>query len=140
MNKEYLSCADTAKLVRKAWPGPLTLVYGLSSSDLDTQKQRLDDDAFETLYKNGSIGIRCPDHPAASLLLRMADCPVVAPSANMAGDPPATNADQAVTRIGDHVDLTVSATPVTLQHKHPQRAQMFNRQIFPQRADRRACP
>ena len=51
--------------------------------------KNLDTDAIDILYRSNSIGIRCPDHPVASLLLRSANCPVVAPSANLSGTEPA---------------------------------------------------
>ena len=101
----------TEKLIRKAWPGPLTLVFQLDPIDLSRQKSRLDAEVAETLYKNGSIGIRCPDHAAASMLLQLAQGPVVAPSANLAGQAPATDASQVVAALGDQIDLVLDAGP-----------------------------
>lgn len=94
----------TEKLIRRAWPGPLTLVFELAATHVAAQRDRLGGLA-DTLYKDGSIGIRCPDHPVASLLLRLADCPVIAPSANRAGREPATNVDAVVAQLGNDVDL-----------------------------------
>jgi L-threonylcarbamoyladenylate synthase len=93
------------KLIREAWPGPLTLVFELGAAEMEVQRRRLDGDALRTLYKDNSIGIRCPDHPVASLLLRLINHPVVAPSANYAGNPPATDADQVVAQLADEVDM-----------------------------------
>lgn len=101
----------TEKLIRQAWPGPLTLVFELDPIDLSRQKSRFEADVAETLYKNGSIGIRCPDHAVASMLLRLADGPVVAPSANLAGQAPATDADQVVAHLGDQIDLVLDGGP-----------------------------
>ncbi len=98
-------------LVRRAWPGPLTLVFSLHPVELSRQRSRIGDEAFETLYKNGSIGIRCPEHPAAAMLLQLASGPVVAPSANRAGGEPATEADQALAQLGDQVDLILDGGP-----------------------------
>jgi len=61
-----------AALARAFWPGPLTLVVG----DL----------------AGGEIGLRCPDCGAARAMLRAAHVPVVAPSANLSGEPPAISA------------------------------------------------
>jgi tRNA threonylcarbamoyl adenosine modification protein (Sua5/YciO/YrdC/YwlC family) len=99
------------KLIREAWPGPLTLVFELDAAALEVQKGRLDGDAIRTLYRDHSIGIRCPDHPVASLLLRLVDGPIVAPSANRAGQPPATDADQVLSLMGDEVDMILDGGP-----------------------------
>jgi protein arginine phosphatase len=101
----------TEKLIQRAWPGPLTLVFELDPIDLSKQKNRFDADVVETLYKNGSIGIRCPDHPVASKLLQLAQGPVVAPSANLAGQTPATDADQVLAYLGEKLDLVLDAGP-----------------------------
>ena len=99
------------KLIRKAWPGPLTLVFELDPIDLSKRKDRFDPEVVETLYKNSTIGIRCPDHPVASLLLRLADGPVVAPSANLAGQEPATDAGQVLAHVGESIDLVLDGGP-----------------------------
>ncbi|MBN2129977.1 MAG: threonylcarbamoyl-AMP synthase [Sedimentisphaerales bacterium] len=99
------------KLIRHAWPGPLTLVFELGAAALREKKQQLDKQTFEALYKDHTIGIRCPDHPAASLLLGSADGPVVAPSANLAGREPATDADQVLSQLSDSIDLVLDSGP-----------------------------
>jgi len=99
------------KLARQAWPGPLTLIFRLEPSPMAEQKKRIDSDALDVLYKNNSIGIRCPDHPVASLLLRSTKSPVVAPSANLSGRDPAVNADQALSQLGGCIDLVLDGGP-----------------------------
>ena len=99
------------KLIRQAWPGPLTLVFELAAGQIAEHKSRLGDDVAATLYKDGSIGIRCPDHPVASVLLRLVSYPVVAPSANRAGETPPRDADQVVARLGDDLDIVLDAGP-----------------------------
>lgn len=98
-------------LVRRAWPGPLTLVFELHPVELSRQKGRIGDDTFEILYKNGSIGIRCPDHPAAATLLQLVRGPVVAPSANPPGCDPATDADQVIAQLGERLDIILDGGP-----------------------------
>ncbi len=102
---------QTEKLIRQAWPGPLTLVFELGAADMEEQKSRVSRDVVDVLYKHNSIGIRCPDHPVASLLLRLVQDPVVAPSANRAGKPPATDADQVLSELADHVDMVLDGGP-----------------------------
>lgn len=99
------------KLARQAWPGPLTLVFKLEPSDMADRKSGLDTDAIEALYKNNSIGIRCPDHPLASLLLRSVSGPVVAPSANLSGKEPAVNAEQVLSQFSDRIDVILDGGP-----------------------------
>ena len=77
------------KLIDKAWPGPLTLVFELGFKDIDKQKRILEKEFFKNLYKNNSIGIRCPDNVIASMLLHETNNPVIAPSANLSGQKPA---------------------------------------------------
>lgn len=79
------------KLMSKVWPGPLTLVFQLDEESLKLQREKLGDDCFETLYRDGSIGVRCPDEPIARALLSAAKSAIVAPSANLAGEAPATS-------------------------------------------------
>jgi len=110
---DYVPRVDfrTRKLIERAWPGPLTLVFELDPIDLSKQKGHFEADVAETLYKNGSIGIRCPDHPVAAQLLQLAPGPVVAPSANLAGQTPATDAEQVVANLGDQLDLVLDGGP-----------------------------
>jgi protein-tyrosine-phosphatase len=83
------------------------LVFDLDPSDAEQQRSRFAPEMAETLYKNGSIGIRCPRHAVASALLRLAAGPVVAPSANLAGREPATDADEVIAQLGDKVDMVL---------------------------------
>jgi protein-tyrosine phosphatase len=103
------------KLIREAWPGPLTLVFELTPAQMETQQSRFDAEVVHTLYKNNSIGIRCPDHPVASLLLRLVPLPVVAPSANYASQPPATDAEQVAAQLADDVDVILDGGPCKYQ-------------------------
>lgn len=98
-------------LIGRAWPGPLTLVFGLHPVELSRQKGQVGADAFDILYKDGSIGIRCPQHPAAAMLLQLTRHPVVAPSANLGGHDPATEADEVLDQLGDQVDVILDGGP-----------------------------
>ncbi len=93
------------KLIDKAWPGPLTIVFELDRADIDKQRSSIEKGVFEKLYKDNSIGIRCPDNSIASELLRRTNAPVVAPSANVAGQPPATSAEEVLAQFSGQIDL-----------------------------------
>ena len=99
------------QLVKKGWPGPLTIVFELSETDLAEQSSILDSYTIDTLYKNNTIGIRCPDNTIASLLLSHTEYPVVAPSANLAGQPPATDGGGALAKLDGRIDLVLDGGP-----------------------------
>ncbi len=65
---------EARRLADAFWPGPLTLVLPDGCGDC--------------------TGLRCPDFAPALRLLEMAGVPVLAPSANMSGMPPALNAEE----------------------------------------------
>jgi protein-tyrosine phosphatase len=99
------------KLIRNAWPGPLTIVFELDHTDIDKQKKNLEREFFENLYRNNSIGIRCPDNPIATMLLQATNNPIVAPSANIAGQPPAVDANQVLDQLSGQIELLLDAGP-----------------------------
>lgn len=99
------------KLIQSAWPGPLTLVFDLHGQDLSRIKSRLGKEVFDLLYRDCSIGIRCPDHTVASALLARVDRPVVAPSANPVGMPPATDVHAVMGYLDGKVQMVLDAGP-----------------------------
>lgn len=62
-------------LMKKFWPGPLTLVLRAKEGGLDP------------LINGGqnTVALRCPAHPLTQKLLQALECPLVAPSANPFG-------------------------------------------------------
>lgn len=99
------------KLIQNAWPGPLTIVFELDKEDIDKQHKNLEGEVFESLYKDHSIGIRCPDNTIAAMLLQQTSTPVVAPSANITDSPPAVDAGQVLDQLSDRIDLLLDAGP-----------------------------
>lgn len=97
------------KLVQNAWPGPLTIVFQLDKADITHLEKRFGSETVKLLYKDNTIGIRCPDNPVASAFLSLCRFPVVAPSANIAGSEPAANAKQAVEQLDGLVDMVLDA-------------------------------
>jgi L-threonylcarbamoyladenylate synthase len=86
------------RLMAEFWPGPLTLVLPVAAGVLSP------------LVTAGlsTVGVRMPDHPIALQLLKAAECPVAAPSANSSGRPSPTLAshvhEDLDTRIGGLLD------------------------------------
>ena len=95
------------KLVENAWPGPVTIVFEIDPKDINPLKKKLGDEIIELLYKDNTIGIRCPDNDVARELLNLCKFPVVAPSANIAGKEPATDAVQAIEQLDGIVDMII---------------------------------
>ena len=96
------------KLVDKVWPGPLTIVFELDKKALEDLRKKFDAEVFEILYQDATIGIRCPDHRSASALLSAVSKPVVAPSANLAGDEPATTLEQVLANLDGRIDMVLT--------------------------------
>jgi protein-tyrosine phosphatase len=99
------------KLVKSAWPGPLTIVFELTERDIKKQRKSKKKEVFERLYKDKSIGIRCPDNAIAAMLLQETKEPIVAPSANKTGQQPATDAEQVLAQFSGQIDLLIDGGP-----------------------------
>ena len=99
------------KLIRDAWPGPVTLVFELNQADIEKQRKRFDKELFKNLYKDNTIGIRCPEDRIASKLLQLTENPVFAPSANITGQSPAVEAKQVLSQFAGRIELLLDAGP-----------------------------
>jgi tRNA threonylcarbamoyl adenosine modification protein (Sua5/YciO/YrdC/YwlC family) len=114
--KEYVPTIPLRlrKLIERAWPGPLTIVFELTKHDLDRQQETLEPEVFQNLYKGNSIGIRCPDNAIATALLRQTHAPVVAPSANLTDQPPSVEPEQVLAQFSGQIELLLDAGPCKL--------------------------
>jgi len=101
--QKFVRWNETAdRLAARFWPGPLTLVLPrgpgspislLATAGLDT------------------VAIRAPSHPVAQALIRAADRPIAAPSANRSGAISPTRAEHVVESLGDRVPLILDGGP-----------------------------
>jgi len=105
-----LDLRDRAFL-RKTWPGPLTVVFELTSEQLEIVRNKYPDDIREKIYHNNSIGVRLPDNDIALKLLSAVDGPVVASSANIAGAAPPTQADEIMTQLDGRIEMVLDDGP-----------------------------
>lgn len=96
------------RLIRKAWPGPLTVVAHTDPAKTEFAASRGSAPGKEVFFEN-TVGLRCPDHPVAAFLLSEAKVPVVASSANPAGRPPPRDAEDALRDFRDRVDVLVDS-------------------------------
>ena len=87
------------ELVKRLWPGPLTLVCRQQSS--------LQWDLGDT---RGTVAVRMPDHEAALELLARTG-PLAVSSANRSGMPAATDADAVEEMLGDRVEVLLDGGP-----------------------------
>ena len=121
--QKYVEWSDQAQQIADAfWPGALTLVMPLRA-----------DHGLSSLVTAGlsTLAIRVPNHPTAIALLRAADAPIAAPSANPSGQISPTTAahvmagldgkiaailDDGACRVGlESTILTLSPTPTLLR-------------------------
>ncbi|MFA5785032.1 MAG: L-threonylcarbamoyladenylate synthase, partial [Phycisphaerae bacterium] len=99
------------KLIAKAWPGPLTMIFDISDDDISRLRKKLDRQEFENLYVRNSIGVRCPDNAVAAALLNEVPYAVVAPSANYSGAEPAVTAEQVSAVFDGTIEIILDAGP-----------------------------
>jgi protein-tyrosine phosphatase len=95
------------RLARRIWPGPLTLVLEVPEPAAAPVAAECPPDQLREIYHDGTVGLRCPDHPAARQLLAEAGVPVVASSANAAGQPPPCDLDDALRGLPEGVDYAI---------------------------------
>ncbi len=84
---------EAEKLIQKFWPGPLTLVLRKKPGIPDLVVSGLD-----------TIAIRMPAHPVALDLIRAAQTPIAAPSANPFGYLSPTTAQHVQDQLGEAVE------------------------------------
>ncbi|MDX5319660.1 MAG: threonylcarbamoyl-AMP synthase [Bacteroidota bacterium] len=91
------------RLMKKVWPGPLTLLFKKSDkvSDLVTSG-------------NDTVAIRMPGHPLTLEMLRLLGLPVAAPSANPFGYVSPTTAAHVDKQLGEQVAYILDGGPSTV--------------------------
>ena len=89
-----------SRLAERFWPGPLTLVLSKRPvvPDIVTAGGR-------------TVGIRVPAHPVALALLRAAQIPIAAPSANRSAEVSPTTAEHVRQGLDGRMDLVLDAGP-----------------------------
>jgi L-threonylcarbamoyladenylate synthase len=94
---------NAEKLMEKFWPGPLTLIFKRSKTIPDITVAGLD-----------TVAIRMPNHPVALALIKQSNCPIAAPSANLAGKPSPTTAQHVLTDLNGKIDAILDAGPTRI--------------------------
>jgi L-threonylcarbamoyladenylate synthase len=109
------------RLVEKFWPGPLTLVLSnpraaaglLPIQAEQSSAMRSPGHAIPPIVTAGlaTVGLRMPAHRIALALIRAADVPLAAPSANRFTELSPTTADHVRQSLGSDVDLILDGGP-----------------------------
>jgi L-threonylcarbamoyladenylate synthase len=90
------------RLAERFWPGPLTLV--LPGAGV----------VAETVTAGGpTVAIRIPSHPVALALLREANFPLAAPSANRSSHVSPTTAEHVLRGLDGRIEMVLDAGPTT---------------------------
>ena len=84
------------KLMNAFWPGPFTIILNKT-------------DAVPSVVAGGldTVGIRMPSNEIAKNLIKYADVPIAAPSANISGRPSGTNVEDIDQELKDRVDYII---------------------------------
>ncbi len=93
-----IEVSSKAKMLMKTfWPGPLTLLFQKSNKIPNRITAGLD-----------TVAIRMPIHPVARKLIKLAEVPVAAPSANLSGRPSPTRPEHVIEDLKGKVDIIIS--------------------------------
>ncbi len=109
---------EKAKLLAKNfWPGPLTVILKKGSLVPDEVSAGLD-----------TVAIRYPSHKTANKLIKTAELPIAAPSANLSGSPSPTTAQHVLNDLNGKIDAVIDggvcdvgleSTVITLAQEKP---------------------
>jgi L-threonylcarbamoyladenylate synthase len=94
---------EAENLMRTFWPGPLTLIFKRSMIVPDVTVAGLD-----------TIAVRMPRHNVALALIKESNCPISAPSANLAGKPSPTAAKHVLEDLDGRIDAVLDAGPTAI--------------------------
>lgn len=92
------------KLMETFWPGPLTIVLpkkkGCRISDIVTAGK-------------DEVSVRMTSSEIGKMLMQESGVPIVAPSANISGNPTGTKMQNIINELGDKVDYMIEAGDIT---------------------------
>jgi L-threonylcarbamoyladenylate synthase len=92
--------SNARKLIERFWPGPLTIVL--------LKREEVPDIVTAGL---STVAVRMPNHPMALSLIKLADCPIAAPSANPFGYLSPTTAEHVRDQLSDQIDFVLDGGP-----------------------------
>jgi len=96
--------SETADLlIAKFWPGPLTLVLPRNPHLAPSVSAGL-----------STVAVRMPKNEIALALIRAAETPIAAPSANVSGRPSPTSAAHVLDDLGSRIDMILDGGPTNI--------------------------
>src|SRR3989338_5481750 len=93
---------NAKKLMKKFWPGPLTIIIKKSKLVPDIVTCGLD-----------SVAIRMPKNKIALKLIEQSKCPIAAPSANLSGKPSPTTAEHVIDDLNENPPIILRPGKIT---------------------------
>ncbi len=88
--------SNVLHVLKRAWPGPLTVVLKKKPVVPDVVTAGLP-----------TVAVRCPAHPVALALIKGLGRPIAAPSANLSGKPSPTTAEHVINDLYGKVDIII---------------------------------
>ena len=89
---------NALKIINKFWPGALTLIFKKSNII-----------PYEVTGGLDTVAIRFPKHKIAQLIIREANLPIAAPSANLSGKPSPTRASHVKDDLYGKIDMIIDS-------------------------------
>lgn len=91
-------CSEAEALMRRFWPGPLTLVLPAREN-------------VPLVVRAGrpGVGVRCPDQADTLRVMEEAGLPIAGTSANVSGRPSAVRPEDALAEVGEALDILIDA-------------------------------
>lgn len=96
IEKYAITCERDWKIINALMPGPLTLIF-----------KRLESVPKEMTNGYDTIGIRCPEDAFVRSLIEAVGKPLLVPSANISGEPPATSSQEVLSALDGRIALIV---------------------------------
>ena len=95
--------ASSRKLIKKFWPGPLTLIL-----------KKSDNVPYETTGGLDTVAVRMPDNPIALALIKESKLCIAAPSANSSGKPSPSQSKHVVDDLYGKIDMVIEGGDVAI--------------------------
>lgn len=91
------------KIIKNCMPGPITLILNKKGNFGESFTQ-----------DDNTIGVRIPDNKIINSILNKIDFPIIAPSANISGEPSGINVDDVIEDFKDSVDAIIDGGKANL--------------------------
>ncbi len=125
-----------ARLARRCWPGPVTLVF--DGSHPDSVLRQLPHNVQKAVCGQGTVGLRVSAHPLVTEISRLIAGPLVLTSANRSGERDLITGREVVQEFGDELDVVLDdgrtqyGQASTVVRVHPDRLQILREGIVTQ--------